>query len=495
MINANEAEIIAVISGTFEYEGQIYVAAPEYLAQAIAYLDSEGVDATDEQKTKAIAQIYSSVAEGVQDGYIIPATSSANANQETTTASGDGSATSGGDSMGEDLGDVSGDSGDDGEVGDGTGDEELSPEEIEAARIAEEERLAAERAEELKREFERTHNPMVLALEGIGKSEDTEQAALASVQVQSIPYMDSEVRTVSIALAIVCVLTFLLTMWNRAYRNRGHRVRPRRNRHIISQVMAICMAIAMAVLSYQIVYRHGYYNVENLTSSFEKTGYYEEQTTLATTEIRAYTSAIGIPESAIDIQGINSWYRLELKKTVLQTNEEGYFETSVIRNVQKPINDYLSTQDITLTDMATTGLSNMITSIIKGLKAGLSIPGLSAWYESETVASRNFLPSVAVAIGLIIVMGAIIVLAQSHKKHALKYMAEASILSGLAQAGVYITVMIKGSVVYSMYGMVPTQMTINMTRHAGQLLVWIVGMTLLLGVILFMAYRASLEES
>ena len=69
-INENEAWIVAVINGVFEYDGHYYRAKDSYIAEATAYLNRDGVDLTADQAAKAVNYIYSHVADGIAAGYI-----------------------------------------------------------------------------------------------------------------------------------------------------------------------------------------------------------------------------------------------------------------------------------------------------------------------------------------------------------------------------------------------------------------------------------------
>ncbi len=69
-INANEARVLAVCSSTFSYNGKLYRAKSEYIAQVTAYLLRDDVDLTAEQANAAINYIYNNVAQGVSGGYV-----------------------------------------------------------------------------------------------------------------------------------------------------------------------------------------------------------------------------------------------------------------------------------------------------------------------------------------------------------------------------------------------------------------------------------------
>lgn len=70
-INENEARVLAVARGSFEYNGQVYTARQSYVNQLIAKLSSEDMNLTSEQADTAIATIYSNVEKGVEEGYIV----------------------------------------------------------------------------------------------------------------------------------------------------------------------------------------------------------------------------------------------------------------------------------------------------------------------------------------------------------------------------------------------------------------------------------------
>ena len=75
-INGNEARVIAVARGSFEYNGETYVARQSYVDQLIAKLSQEDVDLTAEQADSAISTIYANVETGVVSGYIVKVGSS-----------------------------------------------------------------------------------------------------------------------------------------------------------------------------------------------------------------------------------------------------------------------------------------------------------------------------------------------------------------------------------------------------------------------------------
>lgn len=71
-MNGAESSLYAAASGTFEYNGKSYKAAPEYLSQLASYLNRSDVNLTDAQAESAKSQMYANVAEGVAQGYIVP---------------------------------------------------------------------------------------------------------------------------------------------------------------------------------------------------------------------------------------------------------------------------------------------------------------------------------------------------------------------------------------------------------------------------------------
>lgn len=69
-INADEQEVIAAASGTFEADGVIYRAKPEYLAELISYLSRDDVDLSADTCQAAIREMYANVTTGIEEGYI-----------------------------------------------------------------------------------------------------------------------------------------------------------------------------------------------------------------------------------------------------------------------------------------------------------------------------------------------------------------------------------------------------------------------------------------
>lgn len=69
-INGEEARVIAAASGVFYYNNEAYAAYPSYISQLSGYLAQDGVDLTAAQADTAISQIYSSIGQGVSEGYL-----------------------------------------------------------------------------------------------------------------------------------------------------------------------------------------------------------------------------------------------------------------------------------------------------------------------------------------------------------------------------------------------------------------------------------------
>lgn len=87
-INANEAELMGIIRGTFVYEGVSYVGNPDYINEAYYYFLRDDIEVTDSQKASAIKEMFSRIPEGISEGYLIPAGStSAGIDKETSEAS------------------------------------------------------------------------------------------------------------------------------------------------------------------------------------------------------------------------------------------------------------------------------------------------------------------------------------------------------------------------------------------------------------------------
>ena len=71
-INEYEQEVIDLAKGVYEYNGVDYQVDPAYIDQLISYLSEDDVDLTAEQRDKVEQKAFNSVAQGVQEGYLIP---------------------------------------------------------------------------------------------------------------------------------------------------------------------------------------------------------------------------------------------------------------------------------------------------------------------------------------------------------------------------------------------------------------------------------------
>ncbi len=72
-INQYEQELISLAQGLYEYDGVDYQVAPAYINKLIAYVNGKDVDLTAKQRDEAVTMAFNSVAQGVREGYLIPA--------------------------------------------------------------------------------------------------------------------------------------------------------------------------------------------------------------------------------------------------------------------------------------------------------------------------------------------------------------------------------------------------------------------------------------
>ena len=70
-INNNEARVIAVAKGGFEYDGDMYIARQIYVDELIAYLNQSDINMTAEEADYSISQVYANIEIGVTQGYIV----------------------------------------------------------------------------------------------------------------------------------------------------------------------------------------------------------------------------------------------------------------------------------------------------------------------------------------------------------------------------------------------------------------------------------------
>lgn len=83
-LNAAEARVVSAARGTFEYEGKQYRAEESYINQLIALLNQDDIDLTSEDADELIGQMYASVEEGVNSGYLYEVKEATEEAPETT---------------------------------------------------------------------------------------------------------------------------------------------------------------------------------------------------------------------------------------------------------------------------------------------------------------------------------------------------------------------------------------------------------------------------
>ena len=69
-INANEAKVISVASGTFTYKGKTYKAYSSYVNELYSALADDDMDLSADEADSAISYIYGNVKEGIDSGYV-----------------------------------------------------------------------------------------------------------------------------------------------------------------------------------------------------------------------------------------------------------------------------------------------------------------------------------------------------------------------------------------------------------------------------------------
>lgn len=77
-INGNESRVIGVAQGTFEYDGEQYIARQSYIDQLVSYLSRDNINMTSEQADQAVNKVYSGVESAISDGYIVKVSSDKN---------------------------------------------------------------------------------------------------------------------------------------------------------------------------------------------------------------------------------------------------------------------------------------------------------------------------------------------------------------------------------------------------------------------------------
>jgi hypothetical protein len=71
-LNEYEKQVVAEAKKTYVYNGKEYRATEETISQLIGYLSQDDVDITAEQRDEALQRAYSSIEQGVLEGYLVP---------------------------------------------------------------------------------------------------------------------------------------------------------------------------------------------------------------------------------------------------------------------------------------------------------------------------------------------------------------------------------------------------------------------------------------
>lgn len=219
-INGNEAELLAIINSTREYNGVLYQVRQDYRDAARAYLDDPTVDCTDEQKQKAINQMFGSIQQGIDEGYLVAVGGAAvpETNPEAAGYTAAGSADSAQKAIsGAGEGTPAEPSG--GGNADGTG---------EAAASVQERTSESGDAETMQKETEpETLSPIVLALEQAMNT--SQESGHATAPGSLLPEMSYPGRRMTLGAAVLTVLAALGALLS-AYLGLFHHHHKKQNR-------------------------------------------------------------------------------------------------------------------------------------------------------------------------------------------------------------------------------------------------------------------------
>lgn len=71
-INSNEQAVLSAAERTYTYQGVRYKVDPSYISQLKAYLMSDDIDLTAQQRDTALASVNSYIEKGVKEHYLVP---------------------------------------------------------------------------------------------------------------------------------------------------------------------------------------------------------------------------------------------------------------------------------------------------------------------------------------------------------------------------------------------------------------------------------------
>ncbi len=158
-----------------------------------------------------------------------------------------------------------------------------------------------------------------------------------------------------------------------------------KKRHVVDWLLVLVLAAGLFTMAAVFYFRYAVYSQNVMSEAVASSEYYEEQYSKFEQELGLFLSAISVPEDVInEDQGLREWYYFELRKKTLTEDRAGFFEESIHEKIEEPVRQYLTENQITLSEEAELGFENMLSSLEKNLAMEIDHPDIRSWNEERT---------------------------------------------------------------------------------------------------------------
>lgn len=411
-LNSNEQELMDIIRGTYTYEGITYRVKEDYIRVAEEYLLQDSVDCTDEQKQKALDEMFSSIRQGISEGYLEAVTDT---KTEKNTETGP-------DTQAERNTQAEKDT----QTGKSTKTEKNTEDEerLETGNHTGSEKSSGETS--LRSEKTEAPSPVILALEAFPEQPepDTEEPEEGFLCLPEYPMRI--VKTVSAGLAVSILAIFLYAL--RAGVFSDHK--KRRQRHLISGLLTGMAAVTTGILLLTAMYAFGLFNGSILSQSFETSGYYRMRKEEAGKEITDILIRAGLPESFYVFSEQEDHFEQKMRSQVYGRNDRipEIESISVAGTLHRQL-EALKVKRTLRSEKGTLKLADRISGIL--LKKS-TVPGIADWWETRESMNSTMMIVMAAMTGMLFAEGVILWFLQSRRSRASFYLSAGLLFGCLA---------------------------------------------------------------
>lgn len=382
-INGNEASVISAARGTFEYEGEMYVAKDSYISQLTAELSKDGVDLTAEQASEAVAQIYSNVAAGVKQGYLQKVSGDVSASDDTSSKEETGDKNSDGHSSQNGKGDEAQDAGDENPA-DGT----------------QTEGTAKEPDTRLKRPSQGAfHLDMDKALKSISLTEQSSGDEVKRV-IQD-RYEKPFARVYPIMLVVLLAAALAIMAWKK--KGKWKKIWP-------TGLAMILLILGMAIGSIAAITEYGFCSARILVNQVAAEGYYNKVYTSLHQNTGQILVSAGFPEDVLDdviderTVYLNGKLALEAAFNSSRTREF----LNIQEDIRQTLLDYLEEENYNNVSEVSDDVNNLAGMIQSSYADSLKFTYAQTLLSAKEVGQKRC--NMLIGVGIILCIAALLVL-------------------------------------------------------------------------------------